>query len=135
MAFKRDKQQIQDILTLIEEYDEALAEIASQPQSQQESAALAIRRLSERELSTILRGMDVENINRDKLGIRVASLRAAGIENMEQLCALTADQINAVKGIGDEAAMLIYTLAGRIRQETAAGLKVRVSLDDRNEDA
>ena len=135
MAFKRDKQQIQDILTLIEDYDEALAEIASQPQSQQESAAGAIRRLSERELSTILRGMDVENINREKLGIRVASLRAAGIENMEQLCALTADQINAVKGIGDEAAMLIYTLAGRIRQETAAGLKVRVSLDDRNEDA
>ena len=91
MAIKRDKQQIQDILTLIEQYDEALSEIASQPQSQQERAALAIRRLSERELSNVLRGMDVENINREKLGIRVASLRAAGIENMEQLCALTAD--------------------------------------------
>ena len=59
MAFKRDKQQIQDILTLIEEYDEALAEIASQPQRQQESAAGAIERLSAKELSTILRGMDV----------------------------------------------------------------------------
>ena len=135
MAIKRDKKQIQDILTLIEQYDEALSEIASQPQAQQESAAGAIRRLSEGELTRILRGMDVENINREKLGIRVASLRAAGIENMEQLCALTADQINAVKGIGDEAAWLIYTLAGRIRQETAAGLKVRVSPDDKSDDA
>ena len=135
MAIKRDKKQIQDILLLIEQYDEALAEIASQPRQQQESAAEAIKKLSERELSIILRGMDVENINRDRLGIRVASLRAAGIENMEQLCSLTVDQINAVKGIGDDAAWLIYTLAGRIRQETAAGLKVHVSLDDRSADA
>ena len=135
MAIKRDRKQIQDILTLIEQYDEALSEIASQPQRQQESAAEVIKRLSAGELSRILRGMDVENVNRDRLGIRVASLRAVGIENMEQLCALSVDQINAVKGIGDDAAWLIYTIAGRIRQESAAGLKLRVSLDDRSADA
>ncbi|MBR7075246.1 MAG: DEAD/DEAH box helicase [Oscillospiraceae bacterium] len=132
MAIKRDKKQIQDILTLIEQFDEALAEIASQPMKIQEAAADAFKNLTETELSHVLRGMDVENVNRDKLGIRVASLRSAGIENMEQLCALTLDQINAVKGIGDEAACLIYTLAGRIRQEAAAGLKVRVNLDERS---
>ena len=135
MAFKRDKKQIQDILTLIEQFDEALAEIASEPLKIQDAAAGAFKSLSEAELLRVLRGMDVENINRDKLGIRVASLRSAGIENMEQLCALTADQINAIKGIGDDAALLIYTLAGRIRQEAAAGLKVRIGLDDRSEAA
>ena len=135
MAVKRDKKQIQDILTLIEQFDEALAEIASQPLKIQDAAAGAFKNLAEAELSRVLRGMDVENINRDRLGIRVASLRSAGIENMEQLCALTLDQINAVKGIGDEAALLIYTLAGRIRQESAAGLKVRIGLDDRSEAA
>lgn len=135
MAIKRNKKQIQDILTLVEQYDESLAEIASQALKQREAAAQALERLSQTELSRILRGMDVETINRDRLGIRVASLRAAGIENMEQLCALSVDQINTVKGIGDEAAWLIYTLAGRIRQESAAGLKVHVSLDDRSDDA
>ena len=135
MAVKRDKKQIQDILALIEQFDEALAEIASQPLKIQESAAESFKRLTAQELSRILRGMDVETVNRDKLGIRVANLRAAGIENMEQLCALTVEQINAVKGIGDEAAWLIYTIAGRIRQESAAGLKVRVSLDDKSEAA
>ena len=135
MAVKRDKKQIRDILTLIEEFDANIAEIASQGEKQQNDAAEAIRRLSEGEAAAILRGMDVENINRDKLGLRVASLRAAGIENMEQLCALSADQINAVKGIGDEAAWLIYTIAGRIRQEVSTGLKVKVSLDDRSEAA
>lgn len=135
MAVKRNKKQIQDILTLIEQFDESLAEIASQPAKIQDAAANAFKSLTEAELSRVLRGMDVETVNRDRLGIRVASLRSAGIENMEQLCALTLDQINAVKGIGDEAACLIYTIAGRIRQESAAGLKVRVSLDDRSEAA
>ena len=69
--------------------------------------------MGEQELARVLRGMDVESINRDRLGIRVASLRAAGIENMEQLCALKVDQINEIKGIGDDAAYLIYTIAGR----------------------
>ena len=135
MAVRRDRQQIRDILTLIEQFDEDVAEIASQEALQQAAAAEAMGRLSEKELSGILRGMDVENINREKLGLRVASLRAAGIENMEQLCALSADDINAIRGIGDEAAWLIYTMAGRIRREAETGLRLRVSLDDRNEDA
>ena len=135
MAVRRDRQQIRDILTLIEQFDEDVAEIASQEALQQAAAAEAMGRLGEKELSGILRGMDVENINREKLGLRVASLRAAGIENMEQLCALSADDINAIRGIGDEAAWLIYTMAGRIRREAETGLRLRVSLDDRNEDA
>ena len=135
MAVRRDRQQIRDILTLIEQFDEDVAEIASQEALQQAAAAEAMGRLGEKELSGILRGMDVENINREKLGLRVASLRAAGIENMEQLCALSVDDINAIRGIGDEAAWLIYTMAGRIRREAETGLRLRVSLDDRNEDA
>jgi hypothetical protein len=96
MALKRDRQQIRDILTLIEQFDEALAEIASQPAKIQEAAANAFKNLTEAELSQVLRGMDVETVNCDRLGIRVASLRSAGIENMEQLCALTLDQINSL---------------------------------------
>ncbi len=135
MAVKRDRQQIRDILDLITGYDETIAEIASQERLQQEAAAEAMKTLSEKALGDILRGMDVENINRDKLGLRVASLRAAGIENMEQLCALSADQINSIRGIGDEASWLIYTIAGRIKRETETGLKIRVSLDDRSDAA
>lgn len=135
MAVKRDRQQIRDILDLITGYDETIAEIASQERLQQEAAAEAMKTLSEKALGDILRGMDVENINRDKLGLRVASLRTAGIENMEQLCALSADQINSIRGIGDEASWLIYTIAGRIKRETETGLKIRVSLDDRSDAA
>ena len=135
MAVKRDKKQIQDILTLICQYDADMTEIADQARIRQESAAAAMKTLGEKQLKEILRGMDVENVNRDRLGLRVAALRAAGIENMEQLCALTVDQINAVKGIGDDSALLIYTVAGRIRREAETGLKLRVSLDDRNDAA
>ena len=135
MTVRRDKKQIQDILTLILQFDEEIAGIASQGELRQEAAAEAMAQLAQKQLSAVLRGMDVENINRDRLGIRVASLRAAGIENMEQLCALSMDQINDVKGIGDDAALLIYTIAGRIRQETVTGLKIRVDPEERSEAA
>ena len=115
MAVKRDKQQIRDILALIEQADADVGEIASQAQRLQEAAAEAMESLRAKAVSGILRGMDVETVNRDHIGLRVSALRAAGIENMEQLCALSMDQINDVKGIGDDAALLIYTIAGRIR--------------------
>ncbi len=135
MAPRRDKQQIRDLLTLITEYKNSISEIASQAEAQQEAANESVRRLEAYELTSVLRGMDVESINRDRLGIRVACLRAAGIGNMEQLCALTAEQINSIRGIGDDAAYLIYTMAGRIRREVTTGLRLRISPDDRNPDA
>ena len=130
-----DRKQVRDILTLIADYDEAVAKIAALGPADRDSAQEAIRALGEREIAKILAGMDVETVNRDRLGIRVAALRNAGITDMEKLCALTIDQINAVKGIGDEAAYLIYTMAGRIRQEVRTDLKVRLSVDDKSEEA
>ena len=131
----QDRKQVRDILSLIADYDEAVAKIAALGPADRDSAQEAIRALSEREAARVLSGMDVETVNRDRLGIRVASLRSAGITDMEKLCALSVDQINEIKGIGDEAAYLIFTVAGRIRQEVRTDLKVRLSLDDRSEEA
>ncbi len=131
----QDKKEIKRILALIESFDEQIAGIAALEQEHRESAAAALKRMSARELDSILQGMDIENVNRDKLGIRVASLRSAGVTDMQKLCSLSVDQINEIKGIGDDAAYLIYTIAGRIRQECAAGLKVRISVDDRTEES
>ncbi len=131
----RDKKQVKRILSLVEEYDVQIAKIAALEQEHRESAENAMTQMRAREAETILRGMDVESINRDKLGIRVASLRAAGVTDMHTLCSLTMDQINEIKGIGDNAACLIYTIAGRIRQEVSAGLKVRIAVDDQNEES
>ena len=131
----QDRKQVRDILSLIADYDEAVAKIAALGPADRDNAQEAIRALSEREAARVLSGMDVETVNRDRLGIRVAALRAAGITDMEKLCALSVDQINAIKGIGDEAAYLIFTVAGRIRQEVRTDLKVRLSLDDRSEEA
>ena len=131
----QDKKQVKRILSLVEEYDEQIAKIAALEQEHREGAAKAMRQMSAREAENVLRGMDVESVNRDKLGIRVASLRSAGITDMQKLCSLSVDQINEIKGIGDNAAYLIYTIAGRIRQEVATGLKVRISYDNQNEES
>ena len=115
MAGKRDKKQIRDILSLIEQFDADVAEIASQKEQRQADAAEAMASLRERSSPVSFAGWTSKTSTGKSWESVWRPLRAAGIENMEQLCSLTADQINAVKGIGDEAAWLIYTMAGRIR--------------------
>ena len=132
---RRDKREIKQILELIAGLDEGVAGVAALAESQRAEAAESMRAMTSREAEEILRGMDVENVNRDRLGIRVASLRAAGITDMEKLCALSVDQINEIKGISDDAAYLIYTIAGRIRQEVYTGLKVKLRYDEQSEEA
>ena len=104
---RRDKREIKQILELIAGLDEGVAGVAALAETQCAEAAESMRAMTSREAEEILRGMDVENVNRDRLGIRVASLRAAGITDMEKLCALSVDQINEIKGISDDAAYLI----------------------------
>ena len=62
----QDKKQIKRILSLVEEYDVQIAKIAALEQEHRESAEYAIKQMRAREAETILRGMDVENINRGR---------------------------------------------------------------------
>lgn len=130
-----DFRQISSIIELIGIYDSDLMRIASFDEVRQQEVSDSVKRLIARQAGSILRDMDVDNINRDKLGIRVSALKAAGILDMEQLCSMSADQINEIRGIGDDAAYLIYSIAGRIRQEVYDGLKLKISVEDKNEDA
>ena len=97
MAFGRDRKQIQDILTLIAQYEEEIADIADQPRLQQERAAEAMRRLSEKQVSEILRGMDVENVNRDKLGLRERDYNLQPLDGDANAVQYAIEMINAGK--------------------------------------
>ncbi len=132
---RRERKKIRDILELVRRYDSGIGEILSRAEQSRSRACEALRRLQERRLDAVLQEMDVESVNRDRLGIRTACLRAAGITSMAQLCTMTAGQINDVSGIGDDSAELIHSIASRIRREAGEGLRVAVDMDDRNEDA
>ena len=57
-----------------------------------------------------LRNIPVEELNRDKLGIRVKSLRQNGFSTYEDIFAASVYQLSAIKGISDDGANTIKNM-------------------------
>ena len=129
---KIDHKQLKKILELVGIFEQGIAEIASSGEKHEREAALAMKELSGTRLSEILRGLDVDAVNKDKLGIRVSALRDAGITDMEKLCAKSYKELTRIKGIGEESAYLIYKVAGKIKQELGESVAVRIDPDNRD---
>lgn len=102
--FKRTKQMLLD-------FDKAAAELneieRSQDGAPQEIRALTKAALEEKQ-EAVLRGIDVEQLNSDRSGIRVSALRKAGINDLSQLKGKTQHQIEMISGIGPDNAKKIY---------------------------
>ena len=52
---------------------------------------------------------------------------------MESLCSMSYKQLTRLKGIGEESAYLIYTVAGKIKKELGEGIRLRISPEQRDE--
>jgi len=128
-----DNKQLKKILELVSIFEQGIAEIASAGDEHERVAALALKELSEERLSAVLAGLDVDTVNKDKLGIRVSALREAGIKDMQKLCSMTYKELSRLKGIGEESAYLIYKVSGKIKQELGKDIKVRIDIDNKDE--
>lgn len=95
----------------------------------------AANRVAARETLRIMQGVPVEEINRDKGGIRVKTLRDSGFETVADLYSATPQQLSAVKGISDEGAKEIKQIAADYMRESAHSVKIKLSADDKNEEA
>lgn len=80
----------------------------------------------------LLADIPVEELNRDKSGIRVATLRSAGYENIGQLVGVSAIRLKSINGIGEEAAGKIVSRVYEINKAMAEGARVKISADDKN---
>ena len=129
---KLEKKEAKKVLELISIFEQGIAEIAAAEERREQAAALIIKTLSQKQTDDILRTMDVDAVNRDKLGIRVSALRAAGINDMYVLCSKTYKELSRLKGIGEESAYLIYTVAGKIKTEISSDIRVKISIEHRD---
>ena len=85
------------------------------------------------QLFTILKGISCEELAASKEGIRVKLLTNAGYENYAQLYFLTEKQLAAIDGIGDHQAQLIKKIVSEAAAEAKKTLKLKLSVDDKNE--
>ena len=86
--------------------------------------------LAERQLGEFLSGMSVEELSRDKRGIRVSALKNAGIENLGQLYRRSRGSLESIPGIGETGAALIHSTVQTIANTAREGLHLRLSAED-----
>ena len=79
--------------------------------------------LAERQLDALMSGMSVEELNRDKRGIRVSALKSAGIENLGQLYRRSKGSLESIEGIGETNAAMIYNTVGTIASTAKEGMR------------
>lgn len=91
--------------------------------------------LAEREALRILQGVPVEELNREKGGFRVKSLRDSGYDMLADVLNATPPQLTSVKGISAEGAAEIKQIATERQQQALASAVIRLSFDDQNNDA
>lgn len=85
------------------------------------------------EALSILREIPIDEINRDKQGYRVKALREHGYCTLADIATASVYDLAAVHGISEESARKIHEDVQQMAAEARSGVKIRLSIDDRNE--
>ena len=92
----------------------------------------ACTRLAGEKSAGILSTIPVDELNRDKKGIRVKSLHDAGFHTIADVLRANPFQISAINGISPEGANEIKRAAAAMAQTAQSGYKISLSADDKN---
>ena len=87
------------------------------------------------ELLAVLRGIPIEEVNREKKGIRVKPLREAGYSNMAEVFSASPYNLAAVYGISQDIAFTVKRIADGYAQRARKDLKIKLSYDDKSKAA
>jgi SNF2 family DNA or RNA helicase len=91
----------------------------------------ACDRLAADNTTEILAAVPVDELNREKKGVRVKSLHDAGFHTIADLIKANPFQISAINGISPEGAQEIKKAAAEIAAAAQKGAKIRLSADER----
>ncbi len=80
----------------------------------------------------ILDTIPVEELNRDKKGIRVKMLRDSGFSTLADIVKASEYSLSSINGISPDGAKAIKQAASEIAEKAKSGTKIRLSTDDKN---
>lgn len=82
----------------------------------------------------LMEKIPVEEVNRDKRGIRVKALRDSGYVMYADILTASIYQLAAVRGISEDGARIIKRIVGEAADNASATTKLQLSADNRTED-
>lgn len=131
MAAKRpDTAQLKTAVRSLRQAIEQLDTICRDSRALEKNIKKAADALAEHQLGEFLGGMSVDELSRDKRGIRVSALKNAGIDNLGQLYRRSRGSLESIPGIGETGAALIHSTVQTIANTAREGLHIRLSADD-----
>lgn len=92
----------------------------------------ASKALVAQEVLQILKQIPIEEINRDKRGIRVKALREYGYDTIADISTVSVYTIASIRGISEDAAYTIKRIVDDIVDTTRKNTKIKISEDNKN---
>lgn len=100
-----------------------------------EEVHTATAKIAGEESIEFLRSIPVDELNREKKGIRVKTLHDAGFHTIADVVKANPYRLSSINGISPEGANEIKKTADQIAATAQKGIKIRISADDRNPNA
>lgn len=127
---KPDSVAVKAMMETASQIDAKLQAICASEESHRRCAQAAAQKLYDDRIRKALEQMDVEHINKGKLGIRVGLLRSNGVENIWQVSQMTTREICDIDGLGEQSALKIQDTVQQITQNTKDTAQIRIQLEN-----
>ncbi len=94
-----------------------------------------IKKLIADELIQTLRNIPVDELSREKAGLKIKYLREGGYNTLADVFVATAMQLSSVYGISDDAAYSIKSICDNYAKKINKDIKIKLSLDNKTKSA
>lgn len=91
---------------------------------------LAVENLQDKDVNALLSEIPVDELNREKLGIRTGLLREHGFDSVADVVTKNAEQLSRIPGVGMASALTITRIAKEIRDVAKRNVAVKLNRDD-----
>lgn len=122
----------------IEEHKDLLSKLAAAEKDADQyrvEISKASDALLAQEVLTVLKGIPVEEINRDKRGFRIKALRDHGYDTIADIASASVYSIASVHGISQDTAYSIKHIVDDIVKNARQGTKIKLSADNKTQAA
>lgn len=124
-----------DARRIIERHRKLLAELMLAEESI-DGLRTAVTKTSDalvaQEVLSVLKDIPVDELNRDKRGIRIKLLREHGYQSIADISGASVYSLASINGISDDAAYYIKHVADQIVATARQGVKIRLSEDNKS---
>ncbi len=110
----------------------AIKEIVDKKNNAENTIRVHYKKMQSVEVDNLLAGMEIEKININKEGIRIAPLQNAGITNVLQVSQMSVSRLCTIEGVGEATAKKIESNAKLIRMSLEKSAQVTLNAEGKN---